>query len=200
MTFLIHWHSLLFFLTCFPGILLILLRKNKYFKYYGEFYKYIFVLVAIIITNVCFYSGNVYMYICVLLVLIVPTIIYIVEKIMIDNKNILDFYNNNSKFILSVLIAYPFLEELNFRYFIFLFSQLYGYNVMQYIILSVLTFVFSHFLYQGKSSIVKLLFATIQAIIYFSFENIFLNIIIHMIFNILVYSSRMKKFKVYKYI
>ncbi|PUZ31293.1 CPBP family intramembrane metalloprotease, partial [Staphylococcus cohnii] len=43
------------------------------------------------------------------------------------------------------------------------------------------------------SSVVKIFFATIQSIIYLYFRDIFINIIIHMMFNILVFSSQMKK-------
>ncbi|WP_240046863.1 CPBP family intramembrane glutamic endopeptidase [Staphylococcus aureus] len=92
-----------------------------------------------------------------------------------------------------MLIAYPILEELNFRYFLYNFSLIYHYHYIQYIILSVLTFVFSHFLYQGKSSIIKIFFATMQTLVYLCFRDIFINIIVHMIFNILVFSSQMKK-------
>ncbi|HDI1146318.1 TPA: CPBP family intramembrane metalloprotease, partial [Staphylococcus aureus] len=87
----------------------------------------------------------------------------------------------------------PILEELNFRYFLYNFSLIYHYHYIQYIILSVLTFVFSHFLYQGKSSIIKIFFATMQTLIYLCFRDIFINIIVHKIFNILVFSSQMKK-------
>ncbi|KAK58496.1 CAAX protease self-immunity [Staphylococcus lugdunensis VCU150] len=196
MIFLILWHSLIglmFFLTCFPGILLIFIRKVAYFKYLTEFYKYILVLIVVLLIDTCLFLSNTNIYLCVSVIIITPVIVYITEKSLLFNKNLFDFYNKNSKFILSVLLAYPILEELNFRYFLYYFSLIYHYHLIQYIILSVLTFVFSHFLYQGKSSIVKIFFATIQAMIYLYFRDIFINIIIHMMFNILVFSSQMKK-------
>ncbi|ADC86168.1 CPBP family intramembrane metalloprotease [Staphylococcus lugdunensis] len=196
MIFLILWHSLIglmFFLTCFPGILLIFIRKVAYFKYLTEFYKYILVLIVVLLIDTCLFLSNTNIYLCVSVIIITPVIVYITEKSLLFNKNLFDFYNKNSKFILSVLLAYPILEELNFRYFLYYFSLIYHYHFIQYIILSVLTFVFSHFLYQGKSSIVKIFFATIQAMIYLYFRDIFINIIIHMMFNILVFSSQMKK-------
>ncbi|WP_414016145.1 CPBP family intramembrane glutamic endopeptidase [Staphylococcus aureus] len=139
----------------------------------------------------CLFLSYTNIYLCVFVIIITPVIIYITEKSLLFNKNLFDFYNKNSKFILSVLIAYPMLEELNFRYFLYNFSLIYHY--IQYIILSVLTFVFSHFLYHGKSSIIKIFFATMQTLIYLCFRDIFINIIVHMIFNILVFSSQMKK-------
>ncbi|HFN5488098.1 TPA: CPBP family intramembrane glutamic endopeptidase [Staphylococcus aureus] len=139
----------------------------------------------------CLFLSYTNIYLCVFVIIITPVIIYITEKSLLFNKNLFDFYNKNSKFILSVLIAYPMLEELNFRYFLYNFSLIYHY--IQYIILSVLTFVFSQFLYQGKSSIIKIFFATMQTLIYLCFRDIFINIIVHMIFNILVFSSQMKK-------
>ncbi|HGO3367875.1 TPA: CPBP family intramembrane glutamic endopeptidase [Staphylococcus aureus] len=139
----------------------------------------------------CLFLSYTNIYLCVFVIIITPVIIYITEKSLLFNKNLFDFYNKNSKFILSVLIAYPMLEELNFRYFLYNFSLIYHY--IQYIILSVLTFVFSHFLYQGKSFIIKIFFATMQTLIYLCFRDIFINIIVHMIFNILVFSSQMKK-------
>lgn len=196
MIFLILWHSLIglmFFLTCFPGILLIFIRKVNFLKYLPEFYKYILVLILVLLIDACLFVSSTNIYLCVSVIIIIPVIIYIAEKLLLFKKNAFDFYNKNSKFILSVLIAYPILEELNFRYFLYYFSLIYDYYFIQYIILSVLTFVFSHFLYQGKSSVVKIFFATIQSIIYLYFRDIFINIIIHMMFNILVFSSQMKK-------
>lgn len=165
MIFHILWHSLIglmFFLTCFPGILLICIRKVPYFKYLTEFHKYILVLIIVLIIDMCLFLSYTNIYLCVFVIIITPVIIYITEKSLLFNKNLFDFYNKNSKFILSVLIAYPILEELNFRYFLYNFSLIYHYHYIQYIILSVLTFVFSHFLYQGKSSIIKIFFATMQ--------------------------------------
>lgn len=196
MIFHILWHSLIglmFFLTCFPGILLICIRKVAYFKYITEFHKYILVLIIILLIDTCLFLSNTNIYLSVSVIIITPVIIYITEKSLMFNKNLFDFYNKNSKFILSVLIAYPILEELNFRYFLYNFSLIYHYHFIQYIILSVLTFVFAHLLYQGKSSIVKIFFATMQALIYLYFRDVFINIIVHMIFNILVFSSQMKK-------
>ncbi|HEG7391629.1 TPA: CPBP family intramembrane metalloprotease [Staphylococcus aureus] len=196
MIFHILWHSLIglmFFLTCFPGILLICIRKVPYFKYLTEFHKYILVLIIVLIIDMCLFLSYINIYLSVFVIIITPVIIYITEKSLLFNKNLFDFYNKNSKFILSVLIAYPILEELNFRYFLYNFSLIYHYHYIQYIILSVLTFVFSHFLYQGKSSIIKIFFATMQTLIYLCFRDIFINIIVHKIFNILVFSSQMKK-------
>src|SRR5699024_7267796 len=145
MIFLILWHSLIglmFFLTCFPGILLIFIRKVNFLKYLPEFYKYILVLILVLLIDACLFVSSTNIYLCVSVIIIIPVIIYIAEKLLLFKKNAFDFYNKNSKFILSVLISYPILEELNFRYFLFYFNFIYYYLFIFYFIIFFLLFYF----------------------------------------------------------
>ena len=88
MIFLILWHSLigLMFLTCFPGILLIFIRKVAYFKYLTEFYKYILVLIVVLLIDTCLFLSNTNIYLCVSVIIITPVIVYITEKSLLFNK------------------------------------------------------------------------------------------------------------------
>ncbi|HEM1135727.1 TPA: CPBP family intramembrane metalloprotease, partial [Listeria monocytogenes] len=82
-----------------------------------------------------------------------------------------------------------------FRFFIYQYCELFDFSNIQYILLATFSFVIAHIFYQGVSSIVKILFSFILSILFLLTLNIFLTIIIHCIFNFLVYIVRTSKYE-----
>ncbi|EBF6126249.1 CPBP family intramembrane metalloprotease, partial [Listeria monocytogenes] len=109
-------------------------------------------------------------------------------------KKLLTIYKKN-KIIIQSIVWFPVLEEIIFRFFIYQYCELFDFSNIQYILLATFSFVIAHIFYQGVSSIVKILFSFILSILFLLTLNIFLTIIIHCIFNFLVYIVRTSKYE-----
>ncbi|WP_425482882.1 CPBP family intramembrane glutamic endopeptidase [Listeria valentina] len=116
-----------------------------------------------------------------------PLILFFIEKgyKLIPNKA--NSFNHYTSHVFLVLYSYPILEEVNFRYFIYLYGTLFNYSSIQYLLIATLTFFLSHLVYQGNSSLIKIIFSFIQTVLFLLTQNIFLCIFIHISFNIFVY-------------
>ncbi|WP_367600674.1 CPBP family glutamic-type intramembrane protease [Limosilactobacillus fermentum] len=90
-----------------------------------------------------------------------------------------------------LIVMFPLFEELNFRYFLYLETKMLSISVIAFIILSTLSFFLTHLLYQGISAYIKLLFSFGQAVLLVLSNSIILVILVHIIFNILVFLDRL---------
>ncbi|WP_367397274.1 CPBP family intramembrane glutamic endopeptidase [Clostridium sp. MSJ-8] len=93
-----------------------------------------------------------------------------------------------------VMILFPCCEELIYRYFLYMHMKRLVDNIYLYFILSVVTFVFIHFFNQKIKCFYKIPFAIFECITFILFKNIFVCIMIHMNFNILVYAYNTIKY------
>ncbi|WP_376716180.1 CPBP family intramembrane glutamic endopeptidase [Vagococcus lutrae] len=84
------------------------------------------------------------------------------------------------------VVLYPVIEEINFRYNLFQIMTTLNFSNFQFMILSTLSFTITHVISQGNRSLIKLFFALYQSLIFVVFENIYLNILTHVIFNFFV--------------
>ncbi|MGX7774230.1 CPBP family glutamic-type intramembrane protease [Limosilactobacillus fermentum] len=100
----------------------------------------------------------------------------------------LDFKSGN---YFRLIVMFPLFEELNFRYFLYLETKMLSISVIAFIILSTLSFFLTHLLYQGISAYIKLLFSFGQAVLLVLSNSIILVILVHIIFNILVFLDRL---------
>lgn len=188
-----------FLITCFPGILLVILRNISKFRYISEFYKYLISISFVILFNSLFFINFWKEYVEVIILLVIPITIFLLERKFLNFERRKSKLATNDKIALLSIVLYPIMEELNYRYFILIYSSLLGYSSVQFIMISTLTFVFSHFLYQGNMSLIKIVFSFIQASVMVFTNNVFIVIGIHVIFNVLVYFEKSKSYNKYRY-
>uniref|UniRef100_UPI00321647C1 CPBP family intramembrane glutamic endopeptidase n=1 Tax=Clostridium sp. TaxID=1506 RepID=UPI00321647C1 len=158
--------------------------------------RYIISLVIVTFINLIFLNKK--LLVELLLVLIVPILLFVYEFYMINNTNknkkiiyeIKNIYDN-----LIILLAFPVLEEILYRYILLDLSNKIGFHLWQYFVLSVLAFVFVHFFTQGLNSLKKGTFAFIQCVIMVYSKNIFICITLHIVFNLIVYLYKSNNYR-----
>ncbi|WP_321221015.1 CPBP family intramembrane glutamic endopeptidase, partial [Listeria monocytogenes] len=154
----------------------------------STFFQYLLCLFLITIMNSLFFRQQFVVVLSLICILFLPFILFFVEYIFVERqwKKLLTIYKKN-KIIIQSIVWFPVLEEIIFRFFIYQYCELFDFSNIQYILLATFSFVIAHIFYQGVSSIVKILFSFILSILFLLTLNIFLTIIIHCIFNFLVY-------------
>lgn len=180
----------LFYLTCFPGIILLLIRSINVFKYTPEFFKYIFSLLILNIINLIIINKENLNFLYGLIFLLAPAVCYFFEFLISNKEFNFHIINNRNKIPLTAIFVYPLLEETNFRYNLFLICRILKFNIWQFLILSVLTFTFSHIVYQGIGSVKKIFFSTIQCVLFIYTQNLFFVVGTHILFNVLIYFDK----------
>ncbi|EAD3637955.1 TPA: CPBP family intramembrane metalloprotease, partial [Listeria monocytogenes] len=189
-------HNIFFLITLFPGMLLLLTKWIPVLSRKSTFFQYLLCLFLITIMNSLFFRQQFVVVLSLICILFLPFILFFVEYIFVERqwKKLLTIYKKN-KIIIQSIVWFPVLEEIIFRFFIYQYCELFDFSNIQYILLATFSFVIAHIFYQGVSSIVKILFSFILSILFLLTLNIFLTIIIHCIFNFLVYIVRTSKYE-----
>lgn len=182
----ILWLNLVFLLNIFPGIVYALLRLFPYAKLAGKSKIYLYALIIVIATGLVSFQ-RVRLIIEVILMIVVPYCYFLVEWIYKNRKFAL---LGKEASIYKYLVLFPALEELNFRYMLYIECQSNSLPIWVYISLSVLSFLVTHVYYQGKKGYIKIVFALGQTMTFIFMQNIFIVVIAHMIFNLLVYNQK----------
>ncbi|EMF0059266.1 CPBP family intramembrane metalloprotease [Enterococcus hirae] len=192
-------HDLLFLVTLFPGMFLLLTKRLPIIGKKSNFFQYLICLFCVIIINGFFFQGSLLVLISIILVLSIPFLLFTLEYVMLENKinKLFSIYKKN-KIVIQSVVHFPILEETIFRYFIYQYCLFFGYNSFQYILLSTFAFVIAHIFYQGASSIIKSIFSLILNLIFILTLNIFVTISIHIIFNFFVYLTKISSYDKYK--
>lgn len=192
---LIHLlNYILIFLTIFPGIILFIMEKLPKVQRIQSHDKYTIAILAVVFLNGLVFK-EVIVISCLMLCLIVP---YIFEYIFNEWKSFsmrnMRFEFNSLKQPFFVMVLYPVCEEYIYRFFLYYHIS----NTIKvpwvFVIISVMSFLFCHFTTQKHKSIYKLPLAIIECIVFLYFNNIFICIIIHMVYNILVYSHNARAY------
>ena len=191
----IQWLSFIFFLTCFPGLILVLMRKVNFLRFTSDFFKYAICLGICDISTLLIIAHRYFVILNSILYVLVPFCCYFIEKSSLTHNVHLSIFN--SKKAIIAILFYPLLEELNFRYNLFFICNVIGLQAWQFCLLSILTFVFSHIIYQGIVSLNKIIFATLITLIFLFTQNLFLVIGIHCLFNSLVFLDRSNQHQIY---
>ncbi|ECB9810891.1 CPBP family intramembrane metalloprotease [Listeria monocytogenes] len=189
-------HNIFFLITLFPGMLLLLTKWIPVLCRRSTFFQYLLCLFLITIMNCLFFRQHLVVVFSLICILFLPFILFFVEYIFVERqwKKLLTIYKKN-RIIIQSIVWFPVLEEIIFRFFIYQYCELFDFNNIQYVLLATFSFVIAHIFYQGVSSIVKILFSFILSILFLLTLNIFLTIIIHCIFNFLVYIVRTSKYE-----
>ncbi|MCB5953282.1 CPBP family intramembrane metalloprotease [Enterococcus sp. BWT-B8] len=165
----------------------------------SNFSQYLICLFCVIIINGFFFQGSLPILISIVLVLSTPFLLFALEYAILEKKinKIISIYKKN-KIVVQSVVHFPILEETIFRYFIYQYCLLFGYNSLQYILLSTFAFVIAHIFYQGASSIIKSTFSLVLNLAFIFTLNLFVTISIHIIFNFFVYLIRISSYDKYK--
>ncbi len=179
-------------------MLLLLTKWIPLLKRKSTFFQYLICLGVVTFIECLFFRQSIGMILSMISVLILPFVLFFIEYVLIEKqfKKLIYIYKKN-KIIIQSVIYFPILEEFIFRYFIFQYCILFGFNDIQFILLSTLAFVLAHVFYQGVTSVVKLIFSVVLGIIFLLTLNVFVTIIIHCIFNFLIYIVRNSKYNYY---
>ncbi|MEK1353698.1 CPBP family intramembrane metalloprotease [Limosilactobacillus fermentum] len=182
----ILWLNVLLIFTTFPGIIYVLFNAISIFRYLKMSTIYLGTLIVLVFFDCCVLDKKIL--ILVLVILLLPLGYASFEKKLLNlNRNIL--LKNMNYF--RLIVMFPLFEELNFRYFLYLETKMLSISVIAFIILSTLSFFLTHLLYQGISAYIKLLFSFGQAVLLVLSNSIILVILVHIIFNILVFLDRL---------
>nr|MBO1355295.1 CPBP family intramembrane metalloprotease [Enterococcus sp. DIV0212c] len=192
-------HDLLFLITLFPGMFLLLTKRLPIIGKKSNFFQYLICLSLVTIINGFFFQQSWFVLIAAISVLILSFLLFAVEYLILEKKynKLLSVYRKNRTVIQSI-VHFPILEELIFRYFIYQYCLILGYENFQYILLSTFAFVIAHIFYQGAASTVKCIFALTLSLVFILTLNIFVTILIHSLFNFFVYLMRISMYDSYK--
>lgn len=181
-------HSIIAYLTMFPGLIFLFLKKES-------IYIYTTILAIVNMINGIWFKEWIMLALLVLII-ITPLLLYKLEKTIIEKKVHLPFTKLEMSG-LCVIFFVPLFEELIFRYFLYkhiksaTFIQL---NInFVFLFLSTATFLVAHIKKLKIKAIYKSVFAVGLSGIFLVTKEIWVCIIIHMIFNGVVYLSRIPK-------
>lgn len=179
-------------------MLLLLTKWMPLLKRKSTFFQYLISLGVVTFIECLFFRQSIGMILSIISVLILPFVLFFIEYVLIERQfKKLIYISKKNKIIIQSVIYFPILEEFIFRYFIFQYCILFGFNDIQFILLSTLAFVLAHVFYQGVTSVVKVIFSVVLGIIFLLTLNVFVTIIIHCIFNFLIYIVRNSKYNNY---
>jgi len=189
----------LFLFTVYPGMLFFILQKLPIISRKSGFFQYLSTLFIVTIINGFLFPQSSIILIGGSSLLIASFGLFAVEYILVEKKynNLIAVYRKNRVVIQSV-VQFPLLEELIFRYFIYQHCLYFGFNTIQYVLLSTLSFVIAHMFYQGAGSAVKIIFSFSLNCVFLLTKDIFVVIAIHIIFNFFVYLMRISKYDKYR--
>ncbi|WP_354417249.1 CPBP family glutamic-type intramembrane protease [Vagococcus lutrae] len=181
-----------FILTLFPGGVFFIffnlnfLKIKKFPMYISYVISVLFIIILYLIYNLLRWENGISLELFALFFLMFFTIfIFVIEKFFVLKKISFSYNRYNIVTIISVVL-YPVIEEINFRYNLFQIMTTLNFSNFQFMILSTLSFTITHVISQGNRSLIKLFFALYQSLIFVVFENIYLNILTHVIFNFFV--------------
>lgn len=191
----ILWHNIQMIITIFPGIILFLVNRFSFFHRKNEMDKYILCLMLVVYLNlIC----NVQYLIILLLIPILTIVLFIIDYILTEWENIslskFKYAVAQMKKPVYIMIFYPIFEEIIYRYFIYYYLKESVNVAWFYVLISSIAFVFAHFFNQRFKCFFKLPLAVAQGIVFLVYQNIFICIIIHICYNILVFSYNMSKY------
>jgi membrane protease YdiL (CAAX protease family) len=177
----IHFLSLIIF---FPGIFVLL--YNKLFRI-DELHNYTFGL----ITSILLFSV-LHMYLLdgvqIVFISVIMIMIYLKKLLKLSYKF---FYK--TEFVLVIYI--PILEELLFRGITYFYFVNLGIDLLGYVIFTSIIFLFSHFYTQGKKILNLIFLSILLAVIYYLFNNLYMIILLHIIYNYIIYISNSQRIK-----
>lgn len=189
------WHNLCIVLTIFPGIILFCMNRFFFLRKISELDKYVVCLALVVFANLL---NNLKLMTIVVIIIIFPICFFTIEYI-INNKFKLDL--DKFKFIIVqikrpiyVMIMYPIFEELIYRYYIYDFVKSSTNSMLIYCFISTSVFIFVHFFNQQIKCFYKLPLAIVESILFYIYINVFICIVIHMSYNILIYSYNTLKY------
>ena len=187
-------NNILLFLTIFPGILIFFMEKLPKVKKIKSNDKYAISILIVVILNGLKFDKAIGICSLILCLFIPYAFEYIFnERILISIKNV-KFEFSSLKQPFFVMVLCPLCEEYIYRYFLYYHIS----NTIKvpwvYIIISVMAFLFCHFTTQKFKSIYKLPLAIIECSIFLHSKNIFICIIIHMGYNILIYTHNARAY------
>ncbi len=189
------WLNLLFLLTLFPGIIMFLINRFPFRHRINDMDKYVMSLIIVILLNIYDKLND---FLIIISIAAFSILIFIIEYIFTEwgklNFNKFKYVVSQVKKPVFVMIVFPCCEEMIYRYFLYLDVVFMYDNVYLYFILSVIAFVFVHFFSQKMKCFYKIPFAIIECLLFIAFKNIFVCILVHMNFNILIYAYNTSKY------
>ncbi|MFX0549375.1 type II CAAX prenyl endopeptidase Rce1 family protein [Hathewaya histolytica] len=133
-----------------------------------------------------------------MIILISPVLIYCIEK-SIHIKSL--YIKLDSNIITGILLIgiIPVLEEIIFKHYLFKYvAQIFNFDMYAkciiFVVLNSIVFVIAHISTQKQGAIIKLVFSIVSSIIFITLSNIYICIIIHIIFNAMVYVSKIVQY------
>ncbi len=181
-------------LTIFPGILIAIQSKLPKFKRLKGNWQYALALMAVCGMNSIKY--HCWIHLLIMLSAIIAS--YTAEFLFNEYKNLdiskIKYEINTLSLPFFVMIVCPVFEEYIYRYFIYQYVMDTVSVTWMYFLISILSFIFCHFMTQQLKSLYKIPLAVIECIIFISFKTILMCIIVHMTYNILVYSHNLQKY------
>lgn len=195
MTSHIHWLKyIVLILTVFPGIMFFIFDKIAIINKLKTNQKYAVALILVTIVNAIIFN-EIIMLLIILGCLIIP---YLFEYIINERKKISKYgvlYEIKTlKFPVFVMVICPFFEEYIYRFFIYKHIMPVVDKEWIYILISVLAFLFCHFVTQKEKSVYKIPIAFIECGIFIYTKNVYICIVIHMVYNIMVYAHNFYKY------
>ncbi|WP_217587150.1 CPBP family intramembrane glutamic endopeptidase [Lentibacillus saliphilus] len=123
-----------------------------------------------------------------LIVLVVALLVPVIQVVVeLHSFKYLKKVFKQKKFLLQTLILIPFLEEYIFRYVLYELLMEHDVPGLFYIIFSALVFVFLHYYQLKGNAFYKGVLGVMLAAIFLFTGNLFLVILIHVVFNVIVY-------------
>lgn len=178
----------MFLFNVFPGIIYMFLRNVYFFKNSKTRNVYLIALITVDLISLLVLKEY-KLIIFISISIIVPYIYIIFEKIPLNSRKM--FHNiKESNSMFNILILFPIFEELNFRFILFKDCYYLNLNNGVFLLVSILSFLITHLIYQGINALKKIPFSILQAILIMLTYNIWIIIITHIIFNILVFIEK----------
>ena len=195
MKFLIHLlNFLLILVTIFPGIIIFIFDKIPGIKRMKSNEKYSLALSIVTLINAIVFNNIILVLSTIVCVIIPYGFEYLFNEGKKVCKNSVMFEINSIKLPFFVMIFCPIFEEYIYRCFIY--KHIMGIVDVEwgFVLISILAVVFCHFVNQQEKSIYKIPLGLIECIMFIWTSNIYMCIVIHMAYNILVYAHNSQKY------
>ena len=189
-------NELLFCICLCPGVFIFLIDKIPLFKKLDSYTVYFFILLVISIFDIVILKSNLYR---IFIVITISIILFIVFLFLDKNdKTFCSKLKLNFRYLYKpflIIVLFPVCEEIIFRFSLFSFGTLIGLEKIHCFIISIVFFIVHH-IYKEKLNCLKLLpFSIVISFIYFYIENILLCVLLHMLYNLLIYIYNINKYK-----
>lgn len=178
----ILFHRIVTILIFFPGIFYLLFDKTNISRK-GTTDKFVYALLSSIFLSFLFVR-DMSVLILIFLCIAIPSVQAILEL-----KSAKHFFKacKEKKFLLQTLILIPILEEYIFRFVMYELLTAHEIPPLFYITFSSLAFTFIHYFQLKAKSYYKLGLGLMLATVYVYTANLFVVILMHVLFNVLVY-------------